>query len=77
MPDGSAIDSTRPPAVCAAEYSRCYAQLQSAGLGAIVHTRNNQMTYHKPLPTADNKHDVEKILAPNHMWDEPLQQLLR
>ena len=45
-------------------------QLQSAGLGALVQSRKKQMTYHKPLPTADNKHAVETILAPNHTWDE-------
>lgn len=45
-------------------------QLQSSGLGVTVQTRKNQVTFHKPLPTPENKPAVEKALAGTYSWDK-------
>lgn len=45
-------------------------QLQSCGLGAIVQTRKNQLPFHKPLPTPQNKAAVQKVLARLYSWDD-------
>lgn len=47
-------------------------QLQSCGLGATVQLRKNQTAFHKPLPTAQNKAAVERIIAPTYSWPEYL-----
>ena len=43
-------------------------QLQAHGLGVAIQTRQNQTTYHKPLPTDENRSLLQSTLAPNHSW---------
>lgn len=49
-------------------------RLQACGLGIVCYARSNQVVYHKPLPSDENKEAVEKFLSGKYSWDRYLHQ---